>query len=154
MSLALDDRPDYPCNLECCQLDHIRVNRPAQGECRAICSARRAQPSPYPADATSPEIEAQGDSLCDAIVRSERDKVAAVPAGFAIMIPIWITTFSFLPQTWLDSIGGMPAEFYCGGTIALWSVAGTLMYLAFRTSSRTPLPAFRAPVTDTAAAQQ
>lgn len=112
--------------------------RPAQRQCRAICLARRAQPSSYPADSNWPEIEGQNDNLCDAIIRAERDKVAALTAGFAIMIAIWITALSFMPQAWLDLIGRMPPGFYCAATIGLWAVASPVMYLVFRASSRRP----------------
>jgi hypothetical protein len=112
--------------------------RPAQRQCRAICSARRAQPFSYPADSSSPEIEAQKNDLCDAIVRAEREKVAALTAGLSIMIAIWVTALSFMPQSWLDSIGKMTPGFYCAATIALWAVASPVMYLVFRASSHRP----------------
>ena len=120
--------------------------RPAQRQCRAICSARRAPAFSYPADSTFPEIEAQKSDLCDAIVTAEREKIAALTAGFAIMIAIWVTTLSFMPQAWLDSIGRMLAGFYCAATIALWAVASPVMYLVFRASSHRRLSRDRSAV--------
>jgi hypothetical protein len=115
--------------------------RPAQHECRAISSARRAQPFSNQADANPTESEGPNERRCDAVIGAERDKVAALTAGLAIMIAIWITALSFMPQAWLDSIGRMPPGFYCAATIILWAVTSTLMYLVFRVSSS--LPPFR-----------
>jgi hypothetical protein len=109
--------------------------RPAQRECRAICSARRAQPSADQADINPTETERTNEGLCDAVIRAERDNVAALTAGLAIMIAIWITALSFMPQAWLDSIGRLPPGFYCAATILLWAVTSILMYLVFRVSS-------------------
>ncbi len=120
--------------------------RPAQRQCRAIYSARHPQAFSYPADSSSPEIEAGNSALCDAIVRAEREKVAALTAGFSIMIAIWITALSFMPQAWLDSIGRMPPGFYCAATIALWAVASPVMYLVFRASSHRRLSRDRSAV--------
>jgi hypothetical protein len=109
--------------------------RPAQRECRA-CSVPRAEPSSYQMITNQRESEGQMKGLYDVVLRAERDKIAALTAGLAIMIAIWITALSFMPQSWLDLISRLPSAFYCAATIGLWAITSPLMYLVFRASSR------------------
>lgn len=120
--------------------------RPAQREYRALCSVRRAQLSSYQVDTNPRESEGPNEDLCDAVIQAERDKVAALTAGLGIMIAIWITALSFMPQAWLDFIGRMPPGFYCAATILMWAVTSTLMYLVFRVSSTDELHAEGRPI--------
>jgi hypothetical protein len=57
----------------------------------------------------------------------EKDKLAALMAGFAITIALWIALFSFVPMAWLESIGIAP-WLYCLASIAVWVSSAQAMY--------------------------
>jgi hypothetical protein len=80
----------------------------------------------------APAIPKTGDQLCTS--ECERDKLAALTAGFAITMLAWLTSLSFLPRQWLDSLTNASPWILCAASVALWGIAGPLMYLAFRTA--------------------
>jgi hypothetical protein len=59
----------------------------------------------------------------------EKDKLAALMAGFAITIAAWLAVLSFGPFQWLASISPW---IYWVTSIALWSGSAELMYWGFR----------------------
>ena len=61
----------------------------------------------------------------------EKDKLAALTAGFAITIASWLALFSFVPMEWLESVGISP-WLYCLASIAVWASSAELMYWGFR----------------------
>jgi len=61
----------------------------------------------------------------------EKDKLAALMAGFAITIALWLALFSFVPMEWLESISISP-WLYCLASIAVWVSSAHLMYWGFR----------------------
>jgi hypothetical protein len=61
----------------------------------------------------------------------EKDKLAALMAGFAITIASWLALISFVPMEWLESIGIAP-WLYCLGSIAVWVGSAQLMYWGLR----------------------
>ena len=61
----------------------------------------------------------------------EKDKLAALTAGFAITITSWLAIFSFVPMEWLESISISP-WLYCLASIAMWASSAQLMYWGFR----------------------
>jgi hypothetical protein len=61
----------------------------------------------------------------------EKDKLAALMAGFAITIGLWLALFSFVPMDRLESISVSP-WLYCLASIAVWVSSAHLMYWGFR----------------------
>jgi hypothetical protein len=61
----------------------------------------------------------------------EKDKLAALMAGFAITIVSWLAIFSFVPMEWLESAIGSP-WLYCLASIAVWASSAVSMYWGFR----------------------
>ncbi|MBV8134946.1 MAG: hypothetical protein JO121_04780 [Deltaproteobacteria bacterium] len=61
----------------------------------------------------------------------EKDKLAALMAGFAITIALWLALFSFVPMNWLESISVSP-WLYSLASIAVWASSAHLMYWGFR----------------------
>jgi len=61
----------------------------------------------------------------------EKDKLAALTAGFAITIAAWLAIFSFIPMEWLESAGISP-WLYCLASVAVWASSAELMYWGFR----------------------
>ena len=61
----------------------------------------------------------------------EKDKLAALMAGFAVTIAVWLALFSFVPMEWLESIGISP-WLYSLASIAVWASSAQLMYWGFR----------------------
>jgi hypothetical protein len=62
----------------------------------------------------------------------EKDKLAALTAGFAITIASWLAIFSFAPTQWLDSVLSISPWLYCLASIAVWTSSAGLMYWGFR----------------------
>ena len=62
----------------------------------------------------------------------EKDKLAALMAGFAITIAAWLGVLSFAPLKWLDSIASISPWIYCLMSMAVWSGSAQLMYWGFR----------------------
>jgi hypothetical protein len=61
----------------------------------------------------------------------EKDKLAALMAGFAITITLWLAIISFVPMEWLESAIGSP-WLYCLASMAVWATSAELMYWGFR----------------------
>lgn len=64
----------------------------------------------------------------------EKDKLAALTAGFAITIAAWLALLSLAPTDWLDVIVSRSPWIYCLASITVWSVSAELMYWGFRRS--------------------
>jgi hypothetical protein len=62
----------------------------------------------------------------------EKDKLAALMAGFAITITSWLAIFSFVPMEWLGSAISISPWLYCLASIAVWASSAELMYWGFR----------------------
>ena len=62
----------------------------------------------------------------------EKDKLAALMAGFAITIASWLAIFSFVPVGWLESAISISPWLYCLASIAVWASSAELMYWGFR----------------------
>jgi hypothetical protein len=62
----------------------------------------------------------------------EKDKLAALMAGFAITITSWLAIFSFVPMEWLGSAINISPWLYCLASIAVWASSAELMYWGFR----------------------
>ena len=62
----------------------------------------------------------------------EKDKLAALMAGFAITIALWLAIFSFVPSQWLDFVISISPWLYCLASIAVWATSAELMYWGFR----------------------
>jgi hypothetical protein len=62
----------------------------------------------------------------------EKDKLAALTAGFAITITSWLAIFSFVPMEWLGSAISISPWLYCLASIAVWASSAELMYWGFR----------------------
>jgi hypothetical protein len=61
----------------------------------------------------------------------EKDKLAALMAGFAITIASWLAIFSFVPSEWLDSLSISP-WLYSLASMAVWVGSAYLMYRGMR----------------------
>jgi len=62
----------------------------------------------------------------------EKDKLAALTAGFAITIASWLAIFSFVPMEWLESATSVSPWLYCLASVAVWASSAELMYWGFR----------------------
>lgn len=62
----------------------------------------------------------------------EKTRLAALSAGFALTISVWVAALSFLPEGWLDRLGEAPAWTYCLVSLMLWAALSEGMYLVFR----------------------
>jgi hypothetical protein len=78
-------------------------------------------------------VEASGCSVC--ANQAEKNRLAAVTAGFALTISGWVAALSFMPNGWLDWLGEAPAWIYCIGSIIMWAISSAAMYLVFHASS-------------------
>jgi len=77
-------------------------------------------------------VATEGYSLCAS--RAEKNRLAAVTAGFALTIAGWVAALSFMPNGWLDWLGQAPALLYCIVSIVLWAALTGVMYVVFRAS--------------------
>jgi hypothetical protein len=75
-----------------------------------------------------------GPSVC--ANRDEKNHLAAVTAGFALTITMWVAALSLMPGDWLDSLSVAPAWSYCLGSVALWAALSTMMLSVFRAADR------------------
>jgi hypothetical protein len=64
----------------------------------------------------------------------EKNRLAAISAGFALTISVWVATLSFMPEGCLDWLGEAPAWVYCVISVILWAALSEGMYLVFRAS--------------------
>jgi len=62
----------------------------------------------------------------------EKDKLAALAAGFAVTITAWLAIFSFVPMEWLESAVSVSPWLYCLASVAVWAASAELMYWGFR----------------------
>ena len=60
----------------------------------------------------------------------EKDKLAALMAGFAITIALWLALFSFVPMEWLEL--SVSPWLYCLTSMVVWASSAHLMYWGFR----------------------
>jgi hypothetical protein len=77
-----------------------------------------------------------GSSVCAS--QNEKDRLAAVTAGFALTISTWVAVLSFMPENWLDSLGEAPAWIYCIASVLLWATLSASTYLIFHASHGRP----------------
>ena len=64
----------------------------------------------------------------------EKNRLGAVTAGFAVTISGWVAALSFMPESWLDWLGGASAWVYCLASIIVWAISSHGMYLIFSAS--------------------
>jgi hypothetical protein len=104
---------------------HLLLRKPAR-------AARPAADSTVPLNKLSaaPAISKTADHLCAS--ECEKDKLAALTAGFALTMLSWLASLSFLPRHWLDSLTNASPWILCAASVTLWGMAGPLMYLVFR----------------------
>ena len=62
----------------------------------------------------------------------EKDKLAALMAGFAITIISWLAILSFVPMKWLESPISLSPWLYSLASMAVWVSSAALMYWGFR----------------------
>jgi hypothetical protein len=75
----------------------------------------------------------------------EKDRLAAVMGGFAIMIAAWLAVLSFAPLKWLDSIASASPWVHSLASMAVWFGSGQVMYRIFRRDSQAHSSIHRAP---------
>jgi hypothetical protein len=80
----------------------------------------------------APAASANRGSVCANL--EEKTRLAAVSAGFALTISLWVAALSFLPEGWFDLLGEAPVWIYCVVSITLWAALSEVMYLVFRAS--------------------
>jgi hypothetical protein len=78
----------------------------------------------------TPAASANGGSVCANL--EEKTRLAAITAGFALTISLWVAALSFMPDGWLDWLGEAPAWIYCLVSVVLWVTSSGAMYLVFR----------------------
>jgi ABC-type transport system involved in cytochrome c biogenesis permease subunit len=86
--------------------------------------------------ATAPKRN--GCSLC--ANQKEKNRLAAVTAGFALTLTAWVAVLSFMPDGWLDWLGKAPPWIYCLTSVVIWAGLSTAMYLIFRASYQKTWP--------------
>jgi hypothetical protein len=82
----------------------------------------------------APAASADCGSLCANL--EEKTRLAAISAGFALTISLWVATLSFMPDGLLDWLGEAPAWLYCVVSVILWAALSEGMYLVFRASQK------------------
>jgi hypothetical protein len=84
------------------------------------------------------EIKVHPSTDCRSVCANQQEKLrlGAVTAGFALTIGTWVVALSFMPEGWLDWLGGAPAWFYCIASVILWAIMGEAAYLIFRGSQQ------------------
>ncbi|MBV8773784.1 MAG: hypothetical protein JO166_15875 [Deltaproteobacteria bacterium] len=80
----------------------------------------------------APAVSASCASVCANL--EEKTRLAAISAGLALTMSIWIAALSFMPSSWLDGLHQAPAWIYCLGSVILWAGLSAGMYLVFRAS--------------------
>ncbi|MGA2409286.1 MAG: hypothetical protein ABSG46_02715 [Candidatus Binataceae bacterium] len=68
--------------------------------------------------------------------RAEKDRLAAVTAGFALTITAWVAALSFVPGDWIGALGAAPPSLYCLASIGLWAVLTGASHAVFRRMSK------------------
>jgi len=77
-------------------------------------------------------------SVCGS--RAEKRRLAAVTAGFALTISVWVTALSFLPEDWFNALNAAPVWFYCLVSVGLWGILSAAMRVALAASDHRPHP--------------
>jgi ABC-type transport system involved in cytochrome c biogenesis permease subunit len=75
-----------------------------------------------------------GASVC--ANRAEKDRLAAVTAGFGLTITTWVAALSFMPGEWLDALSAAPPWLYCLASIVLWAGFTGTSHAVFRGFSK------------------
>ena len=85
-----------------------------------------------------PELRVTTQAISHSVCANRREKnhLAAVTAGFALTIAMWVATLSLMPSDWLDSLSTAPPWSYCLGSVGLWAALSTTMYSIFSASDR------------------
>src|SRR4029077_1963722 len=66
--------------------------------------------------------------------RRRKPRLAAISAGFALTISIWVATLSFMPEGWLEWLGEAPPWSYWVASVVLCAALSEAMCLVFRRS--------------------
>ena len=85
-------------------------------------------------------VSANCGSVCANL--EQKTRLAAMSAGLALTISLWLAALSFMPSAFLDWLGEAPAGICCIGSVILWVALSKGMYLVFR-SPRAALRAQR-----------
>jgi hypothetical protein len=80
----------------------------------------------------APVTRGNSSSICASL--EEKTRLAAMTAGFALTISLWIAALSFMPGGFLDWLSEVPAGIYCVVSVLLWAALSEGMYLVFRAS--------------------
>ena len=92
---------------------HLLLRKPA-GAARPAASSL----DPLNKLSAAPAIPKTADQFCAS--ECEKDKLAALTAGFAITMLCWLASLSFLPRQWLDSLTNASPWIFCAVSVALW----------------------------------
>jgi hypothetical protein len=79
-------------------------------------------------------LASKGDGCSVCANEEEKNRLGAVTAGFAVTITGWVAALSFMPDSWLDWLGGASAWVYCLASLILWATSSRGMYLIFSAS--------------------
>jgi hypothetical protein len=79
-------------------------------------------------------LATKGDGCSVCANEEEKNRLGAVTAGFAVTISGWVAALSFMPDSWLDWLGGASAWVYCLASLILWATSSHGMYLIFSAS--------------------
>jgi len=77
---------------------------------------------------------AAGLSVCAS--RGEKDQLAAVTAGLAFTMTIWVAALSFAPNKWMEALSAEPPWFYFLVSVGLWVSLSFANYPVFRALNR------------------
>ena len=64
--------------------------------------------------------------------QKEKHRLAAVSAGGALTIAIWVAAISFMPGRWLDRLEQGPAWLYCTASTIVWAILSGAIYFIYR----------------------
>jgi hypothetical protein len=83
-----------------------------------------------------PAASANCGSVCAHL--EQKTRLAAMSAGLALTISLWVAALSFMPGVLLDWLGQAAAGIYCIVSVLLWAALSEGMYLIFRASRASP----------------
>lgn len=82
------------------------------------------------------EFAAAASANCGSVCANleEKTRLAAMTAGFALVVSAWVAALSFVPGAWLEWVSKTPPWSYCVATVLLWAALSKAMHMVFRVS--------------------
>jgi membrane-associated HD superfamily phosphohydrolase len=83
-----------------------------------------------------PDLAATASPNCGSVCANleQKTRMAAMSAGFALTVSLWVAALSFMPGAFLDWLNEAPAGICCIVSVILWAALSVGMRLVFRAS--------------------